>query len=219
MKCCMVVLLILMPWGVLHFLFKLLPANGTILVSWLISNHRIACVSSYLQQRFWLTVTWAQITKAGLVFSYSMLCKGLLCFSIQSSGHNCQMLSGRDWAARELNEMITWQKNEDSKQWSLGKEYLVSLFKPELSLFIVNWDGLHLKQLEESFFSRTRSLLVWEGLQSGRLSGFLSKLILYFLLLEQNKITGKLFFEADRDRKQGLLRIMQTPPTQPILSC
>lgn len=34
--------------------------------------------------------------------------------------------------------MITWQKNEDSKQWSLGKEYLVNLFKPELSLFVVN---------------------------------------------------------------------------------
>lgn len=47
------------------------------------------------------------------------------------------MLSGRDWAVRELNEMITWQKNEDSKQWSLGKEYLVNLFKPELSLFVV----------------------------------------------------------------------------------
>lgn len=48
------------------------------------------------------------------------------------------MLLGRDWAVRELNEMITWQKNEDSKQCSLGKEYLVNLFKPELSLFVVN---------------------------------------------------------------------------------
>lgn len=137
MKCCMVVLLILMPWGNLHFLFRLLPTNGTILFLWLISDHKVVRGSPYLKQYFWLKVTCAQIKKTGLVFSCSTMCKGLLCFSIQSSGLNCQMLSGRAWAARELNEMITWQKNEDSKQWSLGKEYLVNLFKPELTLFFI----------------------------------------------------------------------------------
>lgn len=120
------------------------------------------------------------------------MCKGFLCFSIQSSGHNCQMLSGRDWAVRELNEMITWQKNEDSKQCSLGKEYLVNLFKPELSLFVVNClsEKAYTKDGGKAFFTRTLSLLVWEGSQSVFLARC-QNLFFISYFFSKKKITGK----------------------------
>lgn len=135
------------------------------------------------------------------------MCEGLLCFLIQSAGCNCQTLLGRDWTVRELNEMITWQKNEDSKQWSLGKEYLVSLFKPEL-LFVNLLRWLTSKTVEGKafFLPKTLSLLVWEGSQSLWL---ISKAYSFSSEKDHWEIT---FSGVDRSWKQDcLLHRMKTP--------
>lgn len=154
-----------------------------------------------------------------------MTCKGLLCFSIQSSGLNCQMLSGRAWAARELNEMITWQKNEDSKQWSLGKEYLVKLFKPELTLFLlltvwVWW--LTTKTVGgKSFFLRTLSLLVWEASQSGYLAFCQSLFFVSYFSSKKRSLENCFFWgrQGLETRRLSTHNEDNSPQTNPFVSC